>query len=218
MRCTKIFLGVLAVASGMFLATGVANAAIVTFYDNQAAFEAATPALSLIDFEGVAPPGTYLSLPSYTDQGVQFTSTPGAYGSGVAVADRNAPTYGAPYASDIIAALFSGSDLVVTFPAGISAVGGNFGPLYPSGDLGLTLTGTTGQLSNLFFSPAPGFGFGATPGFYGWVVEGDTITGLQIHAAYPAADNVQFGVPEPASFSLLLLGVGGVLTSRRWRA
>lgn len=197
-----------------------AQATMVTFYTDQAAFEAAVTSSSTIGFEGLVADNSYFTQDTpLTVDNVEFSVSSGFIGvAGPDVPDSQ--VVGAPFNS---ALLFSNNSFPITAAltgagAGFTAAGGIFGNVSAAGRTGtLTLMGTGGLLDTRDVVLGD-MGLGSPGTFFGWTVQGDSIVSVtysmpNLHPHYEALDNFVYGfaaptaaVPAPASFLLAMIG------------
>lgn len=116
-----VFLGISGVLSTL-AAISPTQAATVTSYTNRTAFTAASNSLINIDFEGLAPTGsyTYYPNPGLTQSGVNFASSD----SNLFVVD---PAYSPLYydwgSGAVLLGNKAGSTITATLPTGVTAIG-----------------------------------------------------------------------------------------------
>jgi hypothetical protein len=203
---------------GLFVPRGQVTADVVHFTD-RAAFQAAVPGLTTIDFnDQVTPPSTFRFYPggTVTLSGVTFTSDNNLF----AVTPSFEPQYSL---GDGAVLSWQGANpdvLTIALPAGITAVGMDFGSFGP---MPFTFVLSTGDAFVLTGSDAPT----ANPVFAGFISD-EPITSLTstFSGAAPQIDRFVFGVavPEPSTFVLggaglfALLLVGRDLGVRRRRS
>jgi hypothetical protein len=184
------------------LAPAQAEAGVVHFSD-RAAFQAAAPGLTTIDFnDQVVPPSTFRFYPGATVSlsGVTFSTDNNLF----AVTSAFDAAYGL---GDGAVLSWQGADpdvLTISLPAGTTAVGMDFGSF---GANPFTFALSSGEVFVLIGSDTPT----TTPVFAGFIsdVPIASLTST-FSGASPQIDRFVFGtaVPEP---SALLLGVTGLL-------
>ena len=216
-----------ALAAAVTLTTAALAGAATITYTNQAAFAAATSAISFstVDFEGVAADGSFVfepTPPGVTLMGANFTVDHSGGNSGfLFVIGDNFYYPGNSVLSSQQSAVVA-NNIVITLPQLETALSLNLGTLgagAASWSWQLS-NGDTGVLSAPAFDSLSFFGFTSTSGFNTL-----RLTGPANPAANEAMniDNVSFGaeavtaVPEPASMVLVssALALAGV---RRRRA
>jgi hypothetical protein len=230
-----------AVIIAMAARLSTAQAAVVTFYTDRTAFEAALTSTFTIDFEGIAPSGgcavTGYMSPLYNEWTVENVtfSVPnpltGFFVVDAALTDSELP--GSPYKSDI---LFShhADAITATLPTGFNAVGGFFGNANASGvEATLTVRGPDGILDTRILSTESMSQSRPDSNFFGWIVDGTTITSITHDLPgtdydfpcnpdrnYEAIDDFVFGsasasaVPEPSA--IIVWSLLGVLGLGQW--
>lgn len=197
------FLGATA-ASTIVTTVTPANAAITTFSD-RTLFTNATQSLQNIDFENLAPSG------SFTDYGVSGLTQLGANFVGSSnylfVVD---PLYSPDFYDWGSGAVLLGNDngsISVNLPTGINAVGSDIMSIIDYASP-FVITLSTGESFNINSLNYP------NRGFFG-LISDTAISSISFRATngYTELDNFTFGtasVPEPTfTFSLLALGVVG---------
>lgn len=211
-------------AVGVLAATGAQ--ASVTFYTSQAAFNGASTTSLLEDFSGAPVKDT--ALPSLTLDGVTYTPLAGSPFANVFVTSPGYNNYGANVGTttENILAANGDEDIVAAFSTTYTAVGFNafFNGL---GNGTLTVFGPASTvLGSLTFlgglDPATGLadrgylGFTSTSAIAGF--EWKTTLGGQLNTGFT---NISVGstngVPEPAAWSLMLIGFGGLGAALRAR-
>lgn len=199
------------------LAVGVEGS--IVSYTDEAAFNAAVGAMSTVDFSNEFAAGNWGVLPD--------VSTFGPAGNQISAANAAAGgLYGigaGAWGNGDAMLLGNGSTTtIITFNAGgIKAVG-----LYlynhadldsPNAQVGITING----VENVFVT-VPTSSSSAAGTFYGYIAD-DEITAIRFveqdnpDATYTQAGltQISYGVPEPATMSLLAMGGCGVLLRRR---
>lgn len=206
---------------GLFLSVMPTSAAAgVIVYNDLASFQAATTGLTDVNFNGIAPSGSFvpfLTPPGFTRSGVNFNITNALPGDDLDVTARNyySPTI---YPNDfLIPGITSRATTVesITLPSGATAVGLDLGT-FNGGTL--TFSFSTGD-QYVDSNPAR---FGSTS-FLGFTSSAP-ITSLTIGYVNGAnealvIDDLQFGaavVPEPSTVTLAGLGILGWL-GYAWR-
>lgn len=218
-RMTYLLKCMLAAASVAALASaGVARADAM--YTNQAAFDAGAGPLTTIDFNDIAAPGSFVSYGTgpltlsgvtFTGNGSMFVIDPGYYGASY----PNGGFLNSDYAT-------TGVDTILaTLPANVKSVGFDFGGLLGSPVTfqvtlsdGHTFTATSNNSIT---------GTGALD-FAGFAAS-TPISSIQINMPdapnYNAIDNFTFGsggVPEPATWAMLIVGVAMIGFAARRRS
>jgi hypothetical protein len=201
--------------AGIFLSVMPTSAAAgVIVYNDLASFQAATTGLTDVNFNGIAPSGSFVyspTPPGFTRSGVTFNITNALPGDGLDVTARNyySPTI---YPNDFLIPSFSPRATTVesiTLPSGATAVGLDLGTF-----LGGALTFSFSTGDQYVDSSAATFGSTSFLGF----TSSAPITSLTI--GYVNAnealviDDFQFGaaiVPEPSTVTLAGLGILGWL-------
>ena len=193
-------------------------------YTDVTIFNAATTGLNSITFEGLAPANGFMffnSPPGLTTSGVNFQATAGTNNLFVLDPGFDSPNFFLPSGQYLQNNNFNpGSGILVTLPAGITALGADVSGQFPPNsnfDLTVTLTGG-GVFPFPFVVPArPGLSF------VGFTSDVPILT-AQFTADDGNAvslDNFRFGaaaaavVPEPASVVLIGTGVVSFAARRR---
>jgi hypothetical protein len=210
-KMTKFKFAALAGVAVLAIA-GAANAD--TVFNNRAAFLSATSGLTNIDFNGIAGPGSYVSFgngplslsgATFTGNGSMFVIDPGYYG------------FGYPNGGFLNSDYNSPNEIDVALPAS-TAVGFDFGGLL-GGPVTFTINTSNG---GSFTASTNASTAGGGLDFFG-VVTSTPITSVSILmpdcCAYNAVDNFAFGagVPEPATWGMMLLGMAGLGVAMRNR-
>jgi len=191
-----------------------ARASLITFTD-RTAFLAAANITTSLDFEGLAPTDsfTFFSSPGLATGGANFSSTTNR----LFVIDPgfDSPDFFWSSGDYLIDNDFtSTSALVITLAPGVTAFGADLSS-FGSGDITIALAG--GDMLTLASPGQPNFAF------VGFTSDQDILS-LAFSKSEDSVvlDNVAFGqtgqtaVPEPASLTLLGLGLAG-MGARRWR-
>ncbi|NES76769.1 MULTISPECIES: PEP-CTERM sorting domain-containing protein [unclassified Okeania] len=187
-----------------------------TLFSDRAAFDAATPSLTLEDFEdnGLADDSVFLfpvlnnATAPWIEPGLEFSSI-GPATTGMVLLTEG--FFGAP--SDLIGpnAFVNDLNFELSFTDPINAVGFDLFGLANPGETTVTILGTSGEITSRVV-PANLVGT-----FFGIFAPGESITAIQFSNSNPEGlgeliDNVAFTmvpVPEPASL-LGLLGVSAL--------
>ena len=210
----SLFVCLLAVFATSLAAAQPALATAFTM--DHAAFVAANPGLTTIDFNGLCDSGAICAPPAFPN----LTIT----APGLVIADG--PTFGAP--TDFLADNTAGGFLDIAFAPGlgVSAVGFNIAANFTApevlGNMTVSLFAGATLLDTQTFHTN---GFDTFDTFVGWSgVAG--VDHLHISVAnrgdFVSIDNLSYGqsvapVPEPASITLLGIGLA-TMARRRWRA
>jgi hypothetical protein len=204
-----------------------AQAVTVTFA-TRAAFNAATTGTTTVNFNGVAPPNSFVQLPSFNSAGVTFT--PGAESLLFIIDTGVDPIFRFAGASGGVLAVQAGTTKTLNIALGgsFTAVGFDVGNNSNGTDL-LTITATlsNGDVTTFTTTRAGNFfGFTTTPA----IVSLRLTSTASVFSAGFNIDNFTFGqasggggggpapVPEPATMLLLgtgLAGVGATVRKRR---
>ncbi len=200
-----------------FVGSSVANATVFT---DVGAFNAAAPGLPVLDFEGIAPAGGSVFMSDFSAQGVTFSDATGGT-SGVTVVDSAffAPTFNTP--SDYLAQTSNDASLVMHFNSPVAAAGFNVSMVFKIGEVTIEAFNGVASLESVTLTTTSPSDFTTFAGFSGI----GNITEIQVtpgtsppgDSFFALVDNLAFGVPEPASLSLLAVGTGAVLSVRRRR-
>jgi len=189
-------------------------AGAATFTMDQAAFLAANPGLTTIDFNGLCDVAALCAPPVFP--GVTFTAPAPVIADG--------PSFGAP--TDFLADNTAGGFLDIAFNPGVSAVGFNIAANFTApevlGDMTVSLFSGATLLDTETFHT---LGFDTFDTFVGW----SAVAGLdRLHISvanrgdFVSIDNLSYGraaapVPEPTSIALVGMGLA-TIARRRWKA
>lgn len=215
----------MALVVSVLLAPGTASAAFVPFTD-RALFESVLTGEATIDFEGIAPNGSFVqySFPGYNNNGVVFygqSSDP----QNTIVSDKNAGFTSGPYNSDILFITNKFVPLRIEAVGGVSGIGGFFGGLSGSTAATLDVFGVSDPVN-----PMTTFSFTAgdialSETFFGVVSTGELIGKVLFTPAtdFSAVDNLTYStapvgvIPVPPAALLFgsALGVMGLFRSRK---
>jgi hypothetical protein len=211
---------------GVAALVGPASASPITF-TSRSLFDAAAPGLPLENFEAalVSPGGVGLCPGPLSGAaasacfplggllpGVTYNSSPTPFmavlGAGFPGVGNTSKVLGPNAFLDTFNILFSGSP---------NAVGFDVFPGLIAGNIAISAFSPTDVLLGTFTIPGP---IGGT--FFGFITEGDVIGQVSVasQSSSPGEliDNLAFGttaVPEPASLTLLALGIAGLVARRR---
>jgi hypothetical protein len=179
----------------------------VTFYDNQASFNAVVTTSLIDDYEG----GTHDALlASLTQNGVTYTPTDGAPFPNVYLISSGATNFGLGVGTTATSVLVANGDenFRADFATPVRAVGfdaywNGLGPAVITVYNGATVLGT--------YSPA---GNPDNKGFLGFITDGAAITGFRWDTTLggrlnTGIDNLSTApIPEPETYAMLLAGLG----------
>ena len=222
MKASLMRIGPVVAVLGLVIgAAGQARAAL-TFYADQSAFLGATSGLTTIDFNGIAPAGSFvgygngpltLSGVTFSSNGSMFVIDPGYYGS---------PYAGGGFLNSDFAS--PANVITATLPASATAIGLNFGALFePTGSVTFDFTLSDGSTYSATTSSSIQGGLLDFIGVTSTLAFASVSISMPDAPDYNAIDNFQFGtavapVPEPSTFAGGLLGValmGGAWLRRR---
>jgi hypothetical protein len=203
----------LAAVGFAFTASAAPAQAALIFFGDRASFNAATTGRTVVDFEGIAPDGSFTFFPAppgVTLSGANFSiSRPASNGNLFGIGDNFYYTGNSVLSSQQSTA--TNDNVQVTLPGGFTAVGLDYGSFFgPT----FTFTLSTGES---FTRTAPVF---AGLSFIG-VVSTVPITSLTVSAPpgdVVNIDNFTFGqavVPEPATLAVFGALAAGALGLRR---
>ena len=187
---------------------GQATADELTIYMDKSAFDAAATILDTLDFEGIAPQGSFLSFGSnFTQMGVTFTDTQ----SRILIIDGDFPQWGYQSSSGAYLNENAISPLDIYLPGNITAVGFNVAGLGPPiRDPMTTVRVTTSGVETSFAIPGASLPDLAFVG----VTSDAPITKIEISNFMPVVDNFSFGdagsltaVPEPSAVAMIVTGL-----------
>ena len=212
------------------LLAGVPLGASTITYTSRSAFLAAAGATNTIDFSGIAPTNGSVSFSTpagLTLDGVNFVGSgtfAGSTGNDLFVFDGAQSVWTLNGTAALVGALANGmsnptptiGELLITLPAGITALGMDIGSTSP-GTVVYNATLSTGDTAT-----GTATHVGAFLGF----VSTTPITTLRFDTTNPAGgperlvlDNVTMNqVPEPSSVLLFLAGLGALCVGRRRRS
>ena len=213
---------VAALTLGLALSTARPAAAVPITFASRAAFDAAFPGASIENWDAYAAGTTFLN--GSTNNGITYTSS-----TGDAVVENGFLFTTAPNG---LGRTGQGQGQGVDFFSGTDAMTFGFAaPLFAFGiDIntfdttagGYTATTNTGEVINSVFNPFPGAGTGEFVGF------SSTTPFTSVTIAAPGGFDYTLdtlrdvpattaAVPEPASLTLLGMGLSGVVAARRRR-
>ena len=198
-----------------------ANAALINFYTNEAAFLAAS-STTLIDFEGIVVSNSFVTADPVVVGGVSFDQ----FNAGLmTVCGSTSICVGAPFDSTVLSGLEIEVDLTGA-GSGFTAAGGFFGDASDPGVSGkLELFGLGNLLIDTRNVTLGDMGAGEAHTFFGWTISGDDITAIKFTYTNGAAgviDDFRFGssvaVAEPAVLAVYAMGLFGMgIIRRRFR-
>ncbi len=187
------------------LSATTARADNIAVYTDRAAFNAASTNLTNIGFEGMVAPGQFIPIPTppgLTLLGVNFSGVMG----NLIVAGPNVYLPTSTLASN------GTTDIIITFPGGITAVGMDFNLAGGFEPRIINFTTSTSETFSMISRGTLPF----TVQFFG-VTSSAPITSIRITSNNPTStlvlDNVSFGqsaIPEPTTILLLSSGLAGV--------
>jgi hypothetical protein len=200
-------------ALALLVGTNSAQAAVVQFTD-LASFQANTTGLTTIDFEGLAPIGSYenYSITGLTNSGVKFTGLSSYYGYLYVMDPVAGPIYYDWGSGAVLLGDYNGT-ITATLPSGVTAIGSDIMSVigYAS-PFNITLsTGEKFNLNSLNYPDRQFVGFTSDTAI--------ASISFQTTAGWAELDNFRFGtantatsVPEP--FTMIGTLVGGTSALR----
>jgi hypothetical protein len=200
----------LGLVAGAVAWTGTQSRAEYSLFTDRTAFNGAAYNLQTIDFEGLAPQGgiaSYVTASGLTQKGVNFAG-PSPFGNYLYVVDPafSPSLYDWGSGAVLLGPAFGdGSQITVTLPAGITALGTDIMSTFPDG-APFDVTLASGDTFTVSTNPFP------NRAFFG-IVSDTPISSLSFTAeegAFPLLDNFTFGQAVPAPPSLVLFGIGGI--------
>jgi hypothetical protein len=202
-------------ALALFVGTDSAQAVVVQ-YTNLASFQANTTGLTTIDFEGLAPSGSYenYSITGLINNGVKFTGVSRYYGYLYVEDSLAAPVY---YdwggSGSVLLGDYNGT-ITATLPSGITAIGSDImSVIFYASPFNITLsTGEKFHINSLNYPDRQFVGFTSDTEI--------AAISFQTTAGWAELDNFRFGtansaatsVPEP--FTIIGTFIGGTAAFR----
>ncbi|WP_310424740.1 hypothetical protein [Chamaesiphon sp. VAR_48_metabat_135_sub] len=198
----------------LLFGTNSAQAAIVQFTD-LASFQANTSGLTTIDFEGLAPRGSYenYSITGLTNSGVKFTGLSSYYGYLYVMDSAAAPIYYDWGGSGAVLLGDYNGTITATLPSGVTAIGSDIMSVISyASPFNITLsTGEKFNLNSLNYPDRQFVGFTSDTAI--------ASISFQTMAGWAELDNFRFGtastatsVPEP--FTIIGTFIGGTAAFR----
>lgn len=209
------------------LAATVAGIASGDVFTDRVLFVGTNPGLSLMDFEGIAPPDDFVVLPGYSSMGVTFVNG-GQWDDPTIVSATvsSAQFGGVPAPSDYMLQSWNDTPLGFTFSEGVEAVGFNviaFSLFDPTNE-GLPVQIQAFHGASLLASiELDSNSLDLFDTFIGFSNLGNSITSIMVTKAGTyentnvGIDNLYFGNPVPAPATTVILSIGGLWSRRRGR-